>query len=107
MRDPIRIGLFGFGRIGRNIFRQGYKNPKFEIVAISDLGRAEAMHYLLMRDSIHGVMDDEIILEDESLKYFTGATMKNDQSVQDKVNQVIEVIYEKFASLKLSLSDFF
>ncbi len=82
MREPIRIGLFGFGRIGRNIFRQGYKNPKFEIVAISDLGRAEAMHYLLMRDSIHGVMDDEIILEDESLKYFTGATMKNDQSVR-------------------------
>tara|TARA_B100001971_G_scaffold186456_1_gene186418 strand:+ start:314 stop:571 length:258 start_codon:yes stop_codon:yes gene_type:complete len=33
--------------------------------------------------------------------------LKNDPSVQDKVNQVIEVIYEKFASLKLSLSDFF
>ena len=75
MRDPIRIGLFGFGRIGRNIFRQGYKNPKFEIVAISDLGRAEAMHYLLMRDSIHGVMDDEIVLEGESLKF-------NNQSVR-------------------------
>ena len=67
MRDPIRIGLFGFGRIGRNIFRQAYKNPKFEIVAISDLGQAEAMHYLLMRDSIHGIMDDEIVLEGESL----------------------------------------
>ena len=69
MRDPIRIGLFGFGRIGRNIFRQAYKNPKFEIVAISDLGQAEAMHYLLMRDSIHGIMDDEIVLEGESLKF--------------------------------------
>ena len=33
--------------------------------------------------------------------------LKNDPSVQDKVNQVIEVIYEKFISLKLSLSDFF
>ena len=33
--------------------------------------------------------------------------LKNDPSVQDKVNQVIEAIYEKFASLKLSLSDFF
>ena len=69
MRDPIRIGLFGFGRIGRNIFRQTYKNPKFEIIAISDLGQAEAMHYLLMRDSIHGIMDDEIVLEGECLKY--------------------------------------
>ena len=69
MKDSIRIGLFGFGRIGRNIFRQAYKNSKFEIVAISDLGQAKAMHYLLMRDSIHGVMDDEIILEGESLKF--------------------------------------
>ena len=69
MRDPIRIGLFGFGRIGRNIFRQTYKNPKFEIIAISDLGQAEAMHYLLMRDSIHGIMDDEIVLEGQCLKY--------------------------------------
>ena len=33
--------------------------------------------------------------------------LKNDPSVQDKVNQVIEAIYEKLISLKLSLSDFF
>ena len=33
--------------------------------------------------------------------------LKNDPAVQDKINQVIEVIYEKFISLKLSLSDFF
>jgi uncharacterized protein YwgA len=33
--------------------------------------------------------------------------LKNDPIVQDKINQVIEVIYEKFISLKLSLSDFF
>ena len=33
--------------------------------------------------------------------------LKNDPAVQDKINQVIEAIYEKFNSLKLSLSDFF
>jgi glyceraldehyde-3-phosphate dehydrogenase/erythrose-4-phosphate dehydrogenase len=54
MNKPLRVGLFGFGRIGRNIFRLGYRDPKFDFVAISDLGDVEAMHYLLVRDSIHG-----------------------------------------------------
>jgi len=69
MQKPLRIGLFGFGRIGRNIFRIGYKDPQFQFVAISDLGDVEAMHYLLMRDSIHGVMEDEITLDGNYLKY--------------------------------------
>ena len=69
MSKPVKIGLFGFGRIGRNIFRIGYNNPNYEFVAISDLGEAEAMYYLLMRDSIHGVMDEDIRLEGKHLKY--------------------------------------
>ena len=70
----IRIGLFGFGRIGRNIFRIGYKDPRFDFVAISDLGDVEAMHYLLMRDSIHGSMDDEILLKGNDLTYDGNST---------------------------------
>ncbi len=69
MQKPLRIGLFGFGRIGRNIFRIGYKNPRFQFVAISDLGNVEAMHYLLMRDSIHGTMADEITLDGNKIHY--------------------------------------
>jgi len=75
MEKPLRIGLFGFGRIGRNIFRLGHKDPRFDFVAISDLGDVEAMHYLLVRDSIHGSMNDEIGLEGNYLKY-------NDHSVR-------------------------
>jgi len=67
--EKIRIGLFGFGRIGRNIFRIGYNDPRFEFVAISDLGNVEAMHYLLMRDSIHGAMQEDITLEAKDLIY--------------------------------------
>ena len=70
----IRIGLFGFGRIGRNIFRIGYNDPRFNFVAISDLGDVEAMHYLLMRDSIHGSMDDEILLNGNDLTYDGNST---------------------------------
>ena len=69
MSKPLRIALFGFGRIGRNIFRIGFNNPLFEFVAISDLGQPESMHYLLMRDSIHGTMSDEIKLDGNNLVY--------------------------------------
>ena len=75
----INIAIFGFGRIGRNIFRLAYKNPAFNVVAISEFGHAEALHYLLVRDSIHGKLDDDIILEkdkfiigDHSVKILPG-----------------------------------
>ena len=48
--NKINIAIFGFGRIGRNIFRLAYKDPRFNIVAISEFGHAEALHYLLVRD---------------------------------------------------------
>ena len=63
MNDPIRIGLVGFGRIGRNIFRIAYNDPTFQFIAISDLAEPESLHYLLVRDSVHGPMKDEVILE--------------------------------------------
>ena len=58
--------MFGFGRIGRNIFRQAYKNPLFNIVAISEYSHIETLHYLLARDSVHGVLEDEIGIEKDS-----------------------------------------
>ena len=79
MSKKINIALFGFGRIGRNIFRLGYTNPNLNFVAISDLGHAEALHYLLMRDSIHGSLDDKIqvdgnyfISEDQNVRILSG-----------------------------------
>ena len=62
MSKKINIALFGFVRIRRNLFRQGYDNPNYNFVAISDFGSAEALHYLLVRDSIHGSMKDEVEL---------------------------------------------
>ena len=67
MSNKINIALFGFGRIGRNLFRLGYDNPKYNFVAISDFGSAEALHYLLVRDSIHGTMKDDVELDGNHL----------------------------------------
>lgn len=67
MKQKTNIALFGFGRIGRNIFRLGYDNPAYNFVAISDFGSAEILHYLLSRDSIHGSMKDEVVLDGNHL----------------------------------------
>ncbi|MDP6533594.1 MAG: glyceraldehyde 3-phosphate dehydrogenase NAD-binding domain-containing protein [Candidatus Marinimicrobia bacterium] len=75
MKNRIKIGLFGFGRIGRNIFRLGFNNPAIQFQAISDYGGPEAMHYLLMRDSIHGAMKEKILLDGQSLIY-NGSTVR-------------------------------
>ena len=61
--NKINIAIFGFGRIGRNIFRLAYKDPRFNIVAISEFGHSESLHYLLARDSVHGKLQDSITLE--------------------------------------------
>jgi len=67
--NKINIAIFGFGRIGRNIFRLAYKDPRFNIVAISEFGHAEALHYLLVRDSVHGKLVDSIELDGNNFVY--------------------------------------
>jgi glyceraldehyde 3-phosphate dehydrogenase len=67
MSKRLKIGIVGFGRIGRNIFRIGYDNPNYEFVAISDLGQPEVLHYLLVRDSVHGIMKEDVLLDGNHL----------------------------------------
>ena len=43
----IRIGLMGLGQIGRQIYRLALQDERFEVVAISDIGRPEILHHLL------------------------------------------------------------
>jgi len=64
---PVRIGIMGFGRIGKNIFRQIYQRDDIEIVAISDLGTPESMAYLLEFDTVYGRLPDKVKLEGKYL----------------------------------------
>ena len=50
----IRIGINGFGRIGRNVFRASMGDKELQIVAINDLTDAKTLAYLLKYDSVHG-----------------------------------------------------
>jgi glyceraldehyde 3-phosphate dehydrogenase len=49
----IRVAINGLGRIGRAFFREAYKNPGIEIVAVNDLGPADNLAYLLQYDSVY------------------------------------------------------
>jgi glyceraldehyde 3-phosphate dehydrogenase len=61
----IRVGINGFGRIGRNFFRAHLgRGGDFEVVAANDLGDAETMAYLLKHDSVLGTLEDEVAAGD-------------------------------------------
>ena len=51
---PLKVGINGFGRIGRLVFRAGIANPNVEFVGINDLFPPESLAYLLKYDSTHG-----------------------------------------------------
>ncbi|HHU31263.1 MAG: type I glyceraldehyde-3-phosphate dehydrogenase [Zhaonellaceae bacterium] len=64
----VKIGINGFGRIGRLVFRAALNNPEVEVVAINDLGNAESNAHLLKYDSIHGILNAEVFAQDGSFK---------------------------------------
>jgi len=63
----IRIGINGFGRIGRNVLRASLGDPALEFVAINDLTDAKTLAYLLKYDSIHGTLDVPVEAKDDYL----------------------------------------
>lgn len=63
----IRIGLMGFGRIGRNVFRMLDRRTDIEVAAIADIADPEGLTYLLRYDSIYGRFPRRIELADGSL----------------------------------------
>jgi len=63
----IRIGINGFGRIGRMVLRAGWGRPDIEFVHINDLTAPDMLAYLLRRDSVHGTWDNEVEVADGGL----------------------------------------
>ena len=65
----IRVGINGFGRIGRNFFRAAKKaGADIDFVAVNDLGSVETMAHLLKYDSVLGRLDYDIAATDEGIK---------------------------------------
>jgi glyceraldehyde 3-phosphate dehydrogenase len=64
MAAPIRIGINGFGRIGRLVFRVAWEDPAIEVVSVNDLTDPKTLAHLLKYDSIHGRFDRDVKVAD-------------------------------------------
>ena len=71
----INIGINGFGRIGRLVFREAINNDDFNVVSVNDLLEINHLAYLLKYDSVHGpfegsveVSDNKLIINGKSVK---------------------------------------
>lgn len=63
----IKVGVNGFGRIGRNVFRAALKDGDVEIVAVNDLATPDGLAHLLKYDSVHGVLDAQVSADSDGI----------------------------------------
>jgi glyceraldehyde-3-phosphate dehydrogenase type I len=64
---PLKIGINGFGRIGRLIFRIGVNDPDIDFVGVNDITDAKTLGHLLKYDSTHGIFDADVYVENDEL----------------------------------------
>ncbi len=74
----VRVGINGFGRIGRMVFRAGLNNKKIEFVAINDITDPKTLAHLLKYDSVHGKLnadishtEDSIVVNGKNIRVYT------------------------------------
>ncbi len=95
--SKIKIGINGFGRIGRLVFRESIKRNNVEVVAINDLLEVDHLAYLLKYDSVHGQFDGKVEVKEGKLYVndtYIRITAEKDP-VQIKWNEVgAEIIAE-------------
>jgi glyceraldehyde 3-phosphate dehydrogenase len=64
----IKLGINGFGRIGRMVLRASLNHPGVEVAAINDLTDSTTMAYLLKYDSVHGRLNKDVIAKEDSIE---------------------------------------
>jgi glyceraldehyde 3-phosphate dehydrogenase len=95
----LRVGINGFGRIGRNILRGIYESKRtdIEIVAINDLGPVETNAHLLRFDSVHGRFPGEVTVKGDSISLGNGAikvTAERDPSKLPWKDMGVDIAFE-------------
>jgi glyceraldehyde 3-phosphate dehydrogenase len=63
----VKLGINGFGRIGRCLFRAALNHPEVEVVAINDLTNPDTMAHLLKYDSVHGQLNATVVAKDDHI----------------------------------------
>jgi glyceraldehyde 3-phosphate dehydrogenase len=106
-KSKVRIGINGFGRIGRSLFRLLLDHPTIEVVAINDLADSKTLAHLLKYDSIHGVSNACISSENESILVNNKSIPVSNYSTIEKLNwekHNIDVVIEATGKYKTSSS---
>ncbi|MBD2499445.1 type I glyceraldehyde-3-phosphate dehydrogenase [Anabaena azotica] len=65
--EKVKVGINGFGRIGRLVLRAGINNPNIEFVGINDLVPPDNLAYLLKYDSTHGKLNNQVEAKDDGI----------------------------------------
>ena len=63
----VKVGINGFGRIGRNLFRSCLNDPGVEILAVNDITDPKTLAHLLKYDSVFGICDAAIGYRDDAI----------------------------------------
>src|SRR6266478_2200727 len=64
----VKVGINGFGRIGRNVVRAGLHNPNVEFVAVNDITDTKTLAYLLQYDSVLGMLPETVAAEADAIR---------------------------------------
>lgn len=67
MAQKVRIGINGFGRIGRKVARLALQDPRVELVGVNDLSNLETLAHLFKHDSVHGRLPHAVTVEGSAL----------------------------------------
>ncbi|QNJ96847.1 type I glyceraldehyde-3-phosphate dehydrogenase [Constantimarinum furrinae] len=95
MEKTIKIGINGFGRIGRNLFRILLDHPQIEVVAVNDISNTKTMSHLLKYDSIHGVLHREIGFTNTSISIDgMNVTFTSEQDISNISWGEVDVVVE-------------
>lgn len=95
MKKKTTVGINGFGRIGRNLYRLLINHPSMEVVAVNDLADTKTLSHLLKYDSIHGVLKETITFTDNEVTV-AGKTVKfsSEKNIEDIRWENIDVVIE-------------
>ena len=85
----IRVGINGFGRIGRRVFRLLLEQDDIDVVAINDLADAKTLTHLLKYDSIHGKLDARISKNETHIEVNNNFIALSNQNHPKSIDRVI------------------
>jgi len=82
----VKIGINGFGRIGRLVFRAAWHHPEVEVVAINDLADGATIAHLLKYDSVHGRFEADISAQNDRLQVNGNSVAIRSIKAPDKID---------------------